>query len=100
MKVEDLTNRPLIIYASDFTDDEKATRIGSGLAIDLNDKTGFTQALSDIPSGPLDILLHSPGGSPTATESLVHLVRSSYGPVRFIVPHTIKSTATMLARSL
>jgi len=98
-KVEELTDRPLIIYASNFTDDEKAARVGAGLAIDLNDKTGFTQALSDIPPGPLDILLHSPGGSPTATESLVHLVRNSYSPVRFIVPHTIKSAATMFALS-
>ena len=97
--VENLTGRPLIVYASDFTDDEKAARVGAGLAIDLNDKTGFSQALSDIPSGPLDILLHSPGGSPTATESLVHLTRKSYTPVRFIIPHTIKSAATMFALS-
>jgi hypothetical protein len=88
-----------VIYASDFTEEEKAARIGAGLSIDLNDKTGFTQALSDIPPGPLDILLHSPGGSPTATESLVHLIRGSYNPVRFIIPHTIKSAATMFALS-
>ncbi len=98
-QVEKLTGRPLVIYASDFTDDDKAARVGAGLAINLDDKTGFKQALCDIPPGPLDILLHSPGGSPTATESLVHLVRSSYGPVRFIVPHTIKSAATMFALS-
>jgi hypothetical protein len=98
-KVEELTKRPLVIYASNFTDDEKAARFRAGLTIDLNDKTGFAQALSDIPSGPLDILLHSPGGSPTATESLVHLIRKSYNPVRFIIPHTIKSAATMFALS-
>jgi len=98
-KVETLTHRPLVVYASDFTDDDKAARVGAGLGIDLNDKTGFTQALSDIPAGPLDILLHSPGGSPTATESLVHLIRDSYNPVRFIIPHTVKSAATMLALS-
>jgi ClpP class serine protease len=98
-EVEKLTKRPLVIYASDFTEEEKAARIGAGLSIDLNDKTGFTQALSDIPPGPLDILLHSPGGSPTATESLVHLIRGSYSPVRFIIPHTIKSAATMFALS-
>lgn len=40
-QVEKLTNRPLVIYASDFTDDEKAARVGAGLAIDLDDKTGF-----------------------------------------------------------
>ncbi len=98
-QVEKLTGRPLIIYASDFTDDNKAARIGAGLAIDLEDKTGFQQALCDIPSGPLDILLHSPGGSPTATESLVHLVRTGHSSIRFIVPHTIKSAATMFALS-
>lgn len=98
-KVEKLTGQPLVIYAASFLDDEKAARVGSGLSIDLNDKTGFAQALSDVPSGPLDILLHSPGGSPTATESLVHLIRSSYNPVRFFVPHTVKSAATMFVLS-
>ena len=97
--IENITNRPLIIYATAFTESDKAARAGPGIQIELGDKTGFDQATSDIPSGPLDILLHSPSGSPTATESLVHLLRTRYDPIRFIVPHTVKSAATMFALS-
>lgn len=97
--VEKITGIPLIIYAVDFTNEEKAAQYGARLQIDLNDKTGFMQALSDIPDGSLDVLIHSPGGSPSATESIVHLLRSRFSPIRFFVPHTAKSAATMLALS-
>ena len=97
--VEHITGTPLIIYAVDFTNVEKAAQYGARLQIDLNDKTGFIQALSDIPDGPLDVLLHSPGGNPSATESIVHLLRARFSPIRFLVPHTAKSAATMLALS-
>lgn len=97
---EGVSGIPLIIYVAAFTDEGRATQYGAGLQIDLNDKTGFEQAVSDIPAGgPLDVLVHSPGGSPTATESIVRLLRSRFDPIRFIVPHTAKSAATMLALS-
>ncbi len=96
---EELTGIPLIVYAVDFTAVERAANYGAGLQIDLNDKTGFQQATSDIEDGPLDVLIHSPGGSPSATESIVAQLRSRFGPIRFIVPHTAKSAATMLALS-
>ena len=97
---EAISGIPLVIYATDFTDESKAAQCGSGLQIDLDDKTGFLQAISDLPAhGPLDILLHSPGGSPSATESIVRLLRSRFAPIRFIIPHTAKSAATMLALS-
>ena len=97
--VERISGIPLVIYAADFTNASKAGRNGPVVQIDADDKTGFLQALSDIQNGPLDVLLHSPGGSPTATESIVHLLRSRFDPIRFIIPHTAKSAATMLALS-
>ena len=97
--VEKISGVPLVIYASDFTDAGRAGQNGPGIQIHADDKTGFLQALSDIENGPLDVLLHSPGGSPTATESIVHLLRSRFDPIRFIIPHTAKSAATMLALS-
>ena len=98
-EVERITGIPLIIYAVAFTDIGRAAQYGANLRIELNDKTGFTQALSDIPDGPLDVLIHSPGGSPSAAESIVHLLRSRFCPIRFLVPHTAKSAATMLVLS-
>ncbi|MBI2917176.1 MAG: hypothetical protein HYY01_04200 [Chloroflexi bacterium] len=99
-RVEGVTKRPLIVYATDFLDQAKVGVVGlSGVSIGLDDKKAFIQATSDVPHGPLDILLHSPGGSPTAAESIVHLLRSSYKPIRFIIPDIAKSAATMLALS-
>ena len=96
---ESISGIPLVIYAADFTSSERAGVNGAGVQIELDDKTGFLQALSDIPNGPLDVLIHSPGGSPTATQSIVHLLRSRFAPIRFLIPHTAKSAATMLALS-
>ena len=97
--VEKITGVPLVIYATDFTNEGRAAQYGSGLQIELDDKTGLMQALSDIPDGPLDVLIHSPGGSPSAAESIVHILRARFSPIRFFVPHTAKSAATMLALS-
>lgn len=73
--VEEISKIPLVIYATDFTDAGRAAQKGTGNQIEADDKTGFIQAVSDISDGPLDVLLHSPGGSPTATESVVNLLR-------------------------
>ena len=97
--VEEVTGRPLVVYATDFTNEGRAAQYGAGLQIELDDKTGFMQALSDIPDGALDVLIHSPGGNPSATESIVHILRARFAPIRVFVPHTAKSAATMLALS-
>ena len=96
---EAISEIPLIIYAADFMDEGRAAQYAGGLQIDLGDKTGFLQAISDIEPGRLDVLVHSPGGSPTATESIVNLLRSRFTSIRVIIPHTAKSAATMLALS-
>ena len=96
---ERISGIPLVIYAADFTSTDRAGANGPSVQIELDDKTGILQATSDIPDGPLDVLIHSPGGSPTATQSIVYLLRSRFDPIRFIIPHTAKSAATMLALS-
>ena len=47
----------------------------------------------------MDVLLHSPGGLAEAAERIVHLLRARFKSVRFIIPHTAFSAATMLAAS-
>ena len=48
--------------------------------------------------GPkLDLILHSPGGRPEATEAIVNYLRSKFSDIRVIVPHEAMSAATMLA---
>jgi membrane-bound ClpP family serine protease len=43
----------------------------------------------------LDLILHSPGGDPTAAASLVQYTRSKFDDVRVIVPVAAMSAATM-----
>jgi hypothetical protein len=47
----------------------------------------------------VDVLIHSPGGSPEATERIVTLLRRNFTDVTFLVPHSAYSAATMLVLS-
>jgi len=67
--------------------------------LDFSDKIGFKTVTENIPAPNLDVLIHSPGGYPDATESLVQQLRAKYASVRFIVPSFAKSAATMFAMS-
>jgi ClpP class serine protease len=92
-KIEKLTHRPLIIYAAN-------TRRGGfnvPNTIDDSDITGFSDLIEGINAKEIDILLHSPGGSAEATERIVNLIRSNFSEVRFFVPNSAYSAATMLA---
>ncbi len=90
------TGRPLIIYAADFLGKGRGT---PDVGIDFADKDGFREAVTGLPPEAVDVLLHSPGGSAEAAESIVKMLRSHFKSVRFIVPDIAKSAATMLALS-
>lgn len=97
--VEKHTHIPLVIYATDFLNADKVRACQGQVDIELTDLQGFQEVTRDLPDGPLDVLLHSPGGSPEAGESIVKVIRQRFTPVRFFVPVTAKSAATMLALS-
>ena len=100
--VQDITERPLVIYATDFiTPSPLKSQITSNfIAISLADKDGFDEVTRNLPKGAaIDVLLHSPGGSAEATESIVALLRERFSHIRFIIPNVAKSAATMLAMS-
>ena len=68
------------------------------MSLSLNDKDAFDEITRNLPRDiGLDVLLHSPGGSAEATESIGELLRARFNSVRFIVPSLAKSAATMLA---
>jgi len=51
-------------------------------------------------SGPsLDLILHSPGGSPEATASIVRYLRKKFSDIRVFIPLAAMSAATMWALS-
>ncbi len=93
------TSIPVIIYAVDFFSPQKMMSAGFELQILPSDKDGFIEVTQGLPAGPLDIILHSPGGTLEATESIVSILRDKFSPIRFIIPNIAKSAATMLALS-
>lgn len=94
-KLEDVTGRNVIAYYSAFL-----TKQGP---IDLsdNDMNGFMNALKGVNCNKgLDLIIHTPGGSPTAAESIVKYLRGKFkNNIRVIVPHMAMSAGTMLACS-
>ncbi len=87
------TGRNLILYATAWTagaNDEHAI-------ITAEDIQGFMEVIHGLHGDSLDLILHSPGGSPEATEALVVYLRSKFRDIRVIVPHAAMSAATMLA---
>ena len=69
------------------------------LSIVDEDVQGFMETVHGIEGNALDLIVHSPGGSPTAAEAIVRYLRSRFSDIRVIVPHMAMSAATMLACS-
>jgi hypothetical protein len=93
------TGRALIVYATKWTQPPEGPLATSPVQLMINDEDvqGFMEAVHGIGSDQLDLILHSPGGSPTAAEALVSYLRSKFAHIRVIVPHMAMSAATMIA---
>lgn len=90
------TGRNTILYATKWTQPGAAD---PGLiSITLEDVQGLMEVINKLDGkGGLDLLMHSPGGSPDAAEAVVHYLRSKFNDIRVIVPQAAMSAATMLA---
>ncbi len=97
-EIEALREKPLLVYATKFIENVPD---GAPNQIDLSDVDGFTDLVNSIPSEitSVDVLIHSPGGRPDATERIVEILRSRFQQVDFLIPHSAYSAATMLALS-
>jgi len=98
-ELQSITGRPVILYAVEMFNRRKIDAAGGEITIDLTDKEGFKEALKEIEGNNIDVILHSPGGSPEATETIVKLLRSRFQNIRFLIPNIAKSAATMLVMS-
>lgn len=90
------TGRNVVAYYSGWL------KPGRNLNTDINDSdmTGFMQAIHGMDcSKGLDLILHTPGGNPTATEGIVKYLHNKFDDVRVIVPQMAMSAGTMLACS-
>lgn len=93
--VQQVTGRPLIVYASACTSPGKPVPPDM-LMLDFSDKIGFKTVTENVEPPSLDVLIHSPGGLAEAAESVVQQLRCKYSNIRFVVPSFAKSAATML----
>ena len=91
------TGRTTIIYGSAWL---HPTPAGPEiLSVSIGDVNGFMEACAGEKHAGLDLLLHSPGGSPEGAESIMKYLRSQFDHIRAIVPVAAKSAATMMALS-
>ena len=99
--IEELRQRPLLVYAVQFPLPHFLTGAGDRISINLEDVDGFSDLVESISidQNDVDVLIHSPGGSPEATERIVEILRTHFSNVSFLVPHSAYSAATMLALS-
>lgn len=71
--------------------------------MDINDAdmTGFMNCVHGLDcSKGLDLILHTPGGSPTAAEAIANYLRTKFNyDIRVIVPQLAMSAGTMIACS-
>ena len=92
-----LTGRATILYATAWL--ESRPIFPADVQVHLSDVQGFMQAVSNVSERELDLVLHSPGGSPDAAQSVVEYVRQRFDHVRVFVPLAAMSAATMIALS-
>lgn len=100
-ELSDYTNRNTIIYYSAFLQKQSLVSRGVDFSINDNDKNGFMTVVNKLDkSKGLDLLLHTPGGNVSATESIVHYLKKVFGnDIRAIVPQIAMSAGTMIACS-
>lgn len=95
-KLHDHTGRNIIAYYSAWLQRGPNT---PNLAISDADKNAFMATIHGLDrSRGLDLILHTPGGSIAAAESLVDYLRRMFGTdIRAIVPQLAMSAGTMMA---
>lgn len=93
--LSDLTGRAVIVYASGWL--TKGGVGGTALSVEADDVHAMMECCHDVPEEDLDLIIHSPGGSPEAAEQIVNYLRTQFGYIRAFVPLQAKSAATMIA---
>lgn len=91
------TGRNTIAYYSGWLQ----IKSSNNLDINDNDMNGFMNAVSNLDhESGLDLILHTPGGSPLAAEAIVNYLRTKFkNNIRTIVPQLAMSAGTMIACS-
>jgi hypothetical protein len=91
------TGRNVILYATKWTQPQIDVIPGPLISIVDEDLQGIMEVIHRLSGPNLDLIMHSPGGSLAAAESLVLYLRSKFKHIRVIVPQLAMSAATMIA---
>lgn len=88
-------DRNVIVYYSDWLNKNE-----NNVDINDGDMVGFMTTAKglDFTKG-LDLVIHTPGGNPLATESIVKYLHNLFNDIQVFVPHMCMSAGTMLACS-
>lgn len=89
-----LTGRNTILYATDWLSGNSPANLTS---IDLQDMQGMMEVVRGLDGPELDLILHSPGGTPEGADAIVRYLRKKYTDIRVFVPLAAMSAATMWA---
>ncbi len=89
------TERNVILYASGWLQRDDAPP--SMISINDEDMQAFMEVCYTLEGESLDLIIHSPGGSPEAAEAIVSYLRSRFSDIRVIVPQLAMLAATMIA---
>ncbi|MDE2889388.1 MAG: serine protease [Gemmatimonadota bacterium] len=92
--MHEYTGRNLILYASGWIQKEAPAPL---VSIGDEDIHALMEVTSDLHGENLDLILHSPGGSPEAAEAMVSYLRLRFSHIRVIVPQLAMSAATMIS---
>lgn len=95
-KLSEHTNRNTILYCTAFTQKSVAPEL---ISVTEEDVQGMMEVSYGLSKAPVDLIIHSPGGSPEAAEGIVEYLHAQYPEVRVIVPQIAMSAATMIACS-
>lgn len=100
-QLSEYTGRNTILYYSAWLQKALMANGTFDFGINDNDKTGFMTCVYKLDrSKGLDLILHTPGGDISATESLVVYLKSIFGKnIRVIIPQMAMSAGTMISCS-
>lgn len=89
------TGTEVILYASGWL--QKPDTPPALVSIGDEDIQALMEVSQGLTGNRLDLIMHSPGGSPEAAESIVSYLRQRFSHIRLIVPQLAMSAATMIA---
>lgn len=92
-----VTGRDVILYASRWTIPPEQMMDPGLVSINEEDVHGLMEVIHGLRGSALDLILHSPGGSPEAADAMVSYLREKFSDIRVIVPYAAMSAATMIA---